>query len=108
KGGGQQWKLKLYPKGEGRSDGKHLSVTFYLVNGSPVADISAHYRLRLKDQNSNNHIGFEVDAVFGKSKQYGSAHPNYMLLDDLKKEGSGYIVNDSIIIEAELSQISTA
>ncbi|KAJ4831026.1 hypothetical protein Tsubulata_045899 [Turnera subulata] len=106
--GGKQWKLRFFPKGEGRSDGKHLSITFLLVNGTPVGDISAHYWLRLKDQISDNHIAYQVDAVFGKSKKYGSAHPNYMLFDDLKAAGSGYIVNDSIVIEAELSQISTA
>ncbi|KAJ4826616.1 hypothetical protein Tsubulata_002211 [Turnera subulata] len=103
--GGQQWKLRLYPKGEGRSDGKHLSIFLDLENIPPGKKVFAHYRLRLKDQIGTKHLD-DTDEVWFDAFSYGWGFGEFILVSEVQKEANGFLVNDSIIIEAQLNLVS--
>ncbi|KAJ4840907.1 hypothetical protein Tsubulata_001100 [Turnera subulata] len=105
---GQQWKLMLYPKGNQNSDGKHLSIFLEWVNIPPERKGFAHCILRLKNQINNHHHEHTVVAEKGwweKPNHNKWGYPDFMLLNCIK-EGTGYVVNDGIIIEAELTLMS--
>ncbi|KAJ4832342.1 hypothetical protein Tsubulata_002127 [Turnera subulata] len=58
------------------------------------------------DQSSTKHYEITGKGWFEESKKNYQGWANFMRLDLIKQKESGYVVNDSIIIEAELIHIS--
>ncbi|KAJ4846327.1 hypothetical protein Tsubulata_005918 [Turnera subulata] len=102
-------KLLIYPKGNKLSAGKHLSVYLYLQNSGAISidrKVLAHYKLRLKNNVTGKHQEFTGKTWFdAKSSTWGWY--NFISLSELQNKEKGYLVNDSIVIEAEFIHIST-
>ncbi|KAJ4827077.1 hypothetical protein Tsubulata_013891, partial [Turnera subulata] len=58
------------------------------------------------DQSSTKHYQITGKGWFEESKKNYQGWANFMRLDLIKQKESGYVVNDSIIIEAKLIHIS--
>ncbi|KAL4376287.1 hypothetical protein GQ457_02G028790 [Hibiscus cannabinus] len=101
----------VYPKGSLQGEGTHLSLFLALVEPDelpPQRQVYVKYNLRLRDQIKSNH--FEFKAPVEKCYDISApswGYPKFVRLKDLKDTSKGYMVNDSLIVEAELLLIST-
>ncbi|XP_031125937.1 uncharacterized protein LOC116028374 isoform X1 [Ipomoea triloba] len=116
---GSKWncrKLMLYPSGDGSAKGKHLSLFLHLESTdlSNLKDharkLFARYRLRICNQlkSSENHE-YLVRPVFfgvGSSAVSNWGYSNFMSLDQLDSATKGFLVNDTLIVEAEFIMVS--
>ncbi|KAJ4827112.1 hypothetical protein Tsubulata_002454 [Turnera subulata] len=76
-----------------------------MENKSPEK-VFAHFMLRLRDQFDNNHYEITGEHWFQvSSNDWG--FPDFIPVSDLIEEDNGYLVDGSIIIEAELILVST-
>ncbi|XP_059654713.1 uncharacterized protein LOC132301480 [Cornus florida] len=106
--GGQDWKLSVYPKGNGEAKAKSLSVYLFVVDSEELTlkpRMYAKYKLRIRDQVNGKHLGKEVSVWFdANTRNWG--YPSFISLHDLYCKSKGFIVEDTIIIEAEISILS--
>ncbi|WOG81470.1 hypothetical protein DCAR_0100617 [Daucus carota subsp. sativus] len=109
--GESNWQLKLYPNGDSRSK-DHLGL-FLELKESPASGrkVLAEFWLVIKNQKSNYHhqvtglyswfstsaTEFSSDEV---SRNWGWS--SFMSLSDLKSESSGFIVNDTLLVQAKI------
>ncbi|KAK9006681.1 hypothetical protein V6N11_019015 [Hibiscus sabdariffa] len=108
--GDTKWYLMVYPKGHVEGECTHLSLFLALAEPDklpPQRQVYVKYNLRLRDQIKSNHFQFNAPAenwfsVSSKSWGYGK----FVSLKDLKDSSKGYLVQDSLIVEAELLVIS--
>lgn len=107
--GDLKWKLSLYPKGYGTEKGKSMSLFLQLADSGtlpPEWKVYVEYKLRLR-----NHL--ILDKSVEKEAKYwfcasikGWGCPDFMTLSDLNNAFGGWLVNDSIIVEAQITLIS--
>ncbi|KAH7565357.1 hypothetical protein JRO89_XS09G0194300 [Xanthoceras sorbifolium] len=93
----------LYPNG--RVDGKGNSISIFLdVSRSSTPQgtkLFVKYLLRVKDQKNGKHIEKKGDYLYSPSNDYASGWSNFLSLAKLKDTEEGYLVDDTLIIEAE-------
>ncbi|KAM7482406.1 hypothetical protein LguiB_006989 [Lonicera macranthoides] len=107
--GGRKWKLWLYPKRDIKGKGRSLSLYLELADYAtlpPKWRVYAKYKLRMRDQLQSNHFERGVSTWFGDSIKSRGFH-SFMLLSDLNDTSKGFIVNNTIIVEAEISITAT-
>ncbi|KAK5811101.1 hypothetical protein PVK06_026421 [Gossypium arboreum] len=106
--GDSKWKLTVYPKGNVKFKGKALSVFLELLEANklpPKRKVYAEYKLRVRNQMNDNHMEFSVERWFSAtSVNWG--YPQFMTLKVLHDPSKGYIVCDSLIVEAEINLVS--
>ncbi|KAJ9552122.1 hypothetical protein OSB04_016167 [Centaurea solstitialis] len=99
-------KLLVYPEGDGIGVGERLS--FYLgIHKAALPDgwrVYAKCKLRVKDQSDNN------DKEKGLAHWFCDSVPSwgytsFMLLSELNDPEKGYLLNGSLIVEAEFSLV---
>ncbi|PIA57554.1 hypothetical protein AQUCO_00600337v1, partial [Aquilegia coerulea] len=107
---GYYWKIGLAPKGE--ATGKGTSLSLYLhsddANSSVPAGtvVVAEYKLRVVNQINGNHKEFVSTASFSASNRAMGKH-QFLDLSNLNKS-TGYLVNDTCIVEAEVCVLGSA
>ncbi|KAI8024625.1 Ubiquitin carboxyl-terminal hydrolase 13 [Camellia lanceoleosa] len=107
--GGHKWKLCLYPKGNGTSEGKDLSVFLQLADSKNLPSerkLYAEYKLRVKNQINMKHFERGVATYWFSASVQTVGYPNFMSLNDLNNAGKGFKVNDAVIIEAQIMLLS--
>nr|XP_023875700.1 uncharacterized protein LOC111988161 [Quercus suber] len=101
-----QWKILVYPKGN--SNGKAKAISVYLCScNCLVSDLKyfAEFKLRIRDQINKNHVENTAKHWFSKSlKDWGFSQ--FLLLENLNDASKGFLVNDTLIVEAEIMAVS--
>ncbi|XVF22810.1 hypothetical protein REPUB_Repub12eG0203000 [Reevesia pubescens] len=106
--GGRKWKIKVYPKGEGKAKGDWFSVYFVLSDSDtlpPKGKVYAEYKLRILDQRRDQHVEKSAKHWFiASSSSWG--FQNMLRLGDLHEKSRGFVMNDTLIIEAQIAVVS--
>ncbi|KAK9006683.1 hypothetical protein V6N11_019017 [Hibiscus sabdariffa] len=105
------WYLLVYPKGHLQGEGTHLSLFLELAEPDklpPNRELYVKYDLRLRDQIKSNHFESEtpIEKCFDRSTP-SWGYPKFVRLKYLNDFSKGYMVKDSLIVEAKLLVIST-
>ncbi|CAA7017209.1 unnamed protein product [Microthlaspi erraticum] len=107
--GGRYWRLGFNPKGNGGGRPHALPLFLYAEGFKPDAVATNSWgavNLRLKNQRSSNHRQLYSAAWYPIRSGYGVGVNNIILFTDLKDASKGYLVNDTIIFEAEMVKVS--
>ncbi|XP_058212115.1 MATH domain and coiled-coil domain-containing protein At3g58210-like [Rhododendron vialii] len=107
--GGTKWKLQIYPKGNSSVDGKWLSLYLSLARRKTLPfdrKIFADCKLRVRGEVYGNHSEKEVFCWFCASS-YSWRFPKFMALSDLNDASKGFVVNDVLTVEAQITFISS-
>ncbi|CAL5377513.1 unnamed protein product [Camellia sinensis] len=102
--------LCLYPKGNGTSEGKDLSVFLQLADSKNLLSewkLYAEYKLRMKNQINMKHFERGVVTYWFSASGQTFGYQNFMSLNDLNNAGKGFKVNDVVIIEAQIMLLSS-
>ncbi|KAL1825771.1 hypothetical protein ACET3Z_012549 [Daucus carota] len=108
--GGYKWELWLSTEGDSNHTGSSLSVFLVLLdtpNNSRDDRVKVQFTLKLKDWIDKNHLQ-KTDTqwfsfVSSSSNVWG--WESFIQLEELKDRDNGFIVDDSCMIEAELTML---
>ncbi|KAF5814147.1 putative ubiquitinyl hydrolase 1 [Helianthus annuus] len=104
-----KWKLKIYPKGYGLCIGTHLSFFLGVHDTASFPDgwkVYAKFKLRLKKHGLKSDIEEETDNWFCNSADdWGFS--GFILLSELNDSENGFLLNDNLTVEAEISVMGT-
>ncbi|KAL7166585.1 hypothetical protein ACSBR2_037286 [Camellia fascicularis] len=107
--GNRKWNLRLYPKGRVTAKDKCLSLFLGLNDLKTFPSerkTYAKFKMRIRNQNHGEHMEIEGSNCFTSSSiSWGTS--SFLSLTDLHDASKGFLVNDTLIIEAEVSIIST-
>ncbi|XP_059652539.1 uncharacterized protein LOC132299753 isoform X3 [Cornus florida] len=107
--GGRNWKLLLYPKGQGDDEGKSLSLYLAVADSEKnylkSAKLYAKYKLRIRDQVNGKHREGEASVRFSAA-DLSWGFQSFKSLSELYDKSKGFMVNDTVIIEAEFTMLS--
>ncbi|XP_038684604.1 uncharacterized protein LOC119984632 isoform X3 [Tripterygium wilfordii] len=102
-----KWKLKLYPKGDRIGKGKSLSLYLFLnVSLAPTQKMFARFKLRIRNQIQDSDHAEKICNHWFDGSGAGWGFPNFTSLQDLGKRVKGFIVNDCLMVEAEILYVS--
>ncbi|KAK7840581.1 ubiquitin carboxyl-terminal hydrolase 12 [Quercus suber] len=101
-------KLLVYPKGIHEGANKAISVFLYSVDCvTPDLKIFAEFKLRIRDQINNKHAEEKTKYWFSAAfSDWGFSQ--LLLRKDLEDACKGFLVEDTLIVEAEIMVMSTA
>ncbi|XP_065851904.1 ubiquitin C-terminal hydrolase 12-like [Euphorbia lathyris] len=108
--GGYKWKLSLYPKGQFEKD-HALSLYINLIANKATphqANVYVEYEFLIKDQVNGIHSEYKDSDWFGNSTNWGWGYKSFMLLKKLHDASKGFLVKDTLIIEAKITGISVS
>ncbi|XP_071736812.1 uncharacterized protein [Rutidosis leptorrhynchoides] len=100
-----KWKLSLYPKGLKDGLGTHISLFLGVHDASSFPNdwrVYADFTLRLKSQNRNVDTEREIRHWFCPSDDNRGV-PSFIELSELTNAANGYLLNDTLIVEVEIS-----
>ncbi|CAL5381010.1 unnamed protein product [Camellia sinensis] len=107
--GNRKWNLQIYPKGDLTAKDKCMSLFLGLDDLKTFPSerkTYAKYKMRIKNQYHGEHIEIEgFDCFTSSSISWGTS--SLLSLSDLHDASKGFLVNDTLIVEAEVSAIST-
>ncbi|XP_075663823.1 MATH domain and coiled-coil domain-containing protein At3g58260-like [Castanea sativa] len=104
--GDSKWKLKVYPKGN--SSGKNTAISFCLYSCNCLRseqDVFAEYTLRIRDQFRGKHKEKRAKHWFS-TKEEGWGFPEFMPLKDINDAAKGFLLFDTLLVEAEIIVMS--
>lgn len=110
--GENKWRLQLYPNGDSRTK-DHVSLFLKLVESpTSVKKVSAEYSVMIKNQMSDRHqqqctvkerwFSTSTTELITGNVTGDWGWPKFMLLSNLKGESSGFIVNDTVLLQAKV------
>ncbi|XP_010544397.1 PREDICTED: MATH domain and coiled-coil domain-containing protein At3g58260-like [Tarenaya hassleriana] len=104
--GGSLWKLQIGPGGDGDGWGSSLAVYLSLSDATKPATFT---RAKLRVLNQTNHsknLQRQLNHWFGSSDPT-LGFQKFMPLKDLSQDASssGYLVNDTLVLQAEFEEI---
>ncbi|KAI8532619.1 hypothetical protein RHMOL_Rhmol11G0227300 [Rhododendron molle] len=108
--GDHKWKLLLYPKGSKHSKGKVVSLFLELAGCQNLPNeriVYAEFKLRMKNQADgtwSEHGGAKLKHWFGTSSP-NWGFPDFKALTDLNNASKGFLVNDAVVVEAQITEI---
>ncbi|KAK8587863.1 hypothetical protein V6N12_022334 [Hibiscus sabdariffa] len=106
--GGRKWKIKVYPQGDGKAKGDWLSAYLFLSDSDtlpPKGKVRAEYKLRIIDQRRDQHVEKSGKRWFSKEDNTWG-YRNTIRLGDLHEKSKGFVMNDTLIVEAQITLIS--
>ncbi|KAK1577558.1 hypothetical protein Q3G72_022792 [Acer saccharum] len=100
--GDYKWNIVLYPVGYRR--GKGNSISIFLSQSSIHSDTKfvVKFILRVKDQNNGNHVRIEDNHLFAPNDNNWGRN-RFLSFADLDDPKQGFLVDDTLIIEAEVT-----
>ncbi|GMQ03968.1 hypothetical protein CsSME_00049562 [Camellia sinensis var. sinensis] len=107
--GNHKWKLWLYPKGDSLEKDKWLSLYLVLDNWNTFPSERKTYSkfsLRIRNQYNDQHVEFTASNCFSASNFAGGVS-SFLSLTDLHDASMGFLVNDTLIVQAEVIVTST-
>ncbi|KAK1560140.1 hypothetical protein Q3G72_022751 [Acer saccharum] len=99
------WSILLYPRGHVEAKGHSISI-FLDINRSsipPNSKVYVKFMLNVKDQVYRKHIKYEDECLYASSNNIAFGRRIFLLLATLKDPEQGYLVDDTLIIEAEVT-----
>ncbi|XP_030968831.1 MATH domain and coiled-coil domain-containing protein At3g58210-like [Quercus lobata] len=102
--GDSKWKLLVYPKGN--STGKNTALSFFLSSCNCIRseqNVFAEFTLRIRDQIKGKHKEIS-DKHWFSTKGWG--FPEFLPLKDINDAAKGFLVNDTLLVEAEIIVMS--
>ncbi|XP_038684301.1 nucleoporin NSP1-like [Tripterygium wilfordii] len=102
---GSKWKLTLYPKGHRIAKGKSLSLYLCLneaVSLAPSQKFFAHYKLRIRNQIQDSDHAERIGKRWFDHSATSWGFREFISLQDLEKQVKGIIMNDCLMVEAEI------
>ncbi|XWS77292.1 hypothetical protein CRYUN_Cryun01aG0248800 [Craigia yunnanensis] len=106
--GGRKWKIKVYPQDKGKAKGDWFSVFLVLSDSDtlpPKGKVYAEYKLRVLDQRRDRHVEKTGKHWFTASdNSWGNR--DMIRLGDLHEKSKGFIMNDTLIVDAQIVVIS--
>ncbi|XP_030968835.1 ubiquitin carboxyl-terminal hydrolase 13-like [Quercus lobata] len=100
-----KWKLMFYPKGDSTVKNPAVSVNLFLCDCLPSEqNVFVEYKLRVRDQIKGKHKENRAEDWFSSSKDLG--YPEFLLLKDLNDASKGFLMNDTVLVEAEIIVMS--
>ncbi|XP_028057533.1 MATH domain and coiled-coil domain-containing protein At3g58210-like [Camellia sinensis] len=106
--GNRKWKLDLHPKGDSRANDKCLSLFLWLDDWETFPSYRktyAKYKLLIRNQCQGQHVETTDTACFAPTVGWGRS--SFLSLTDLHDASKGFLVKDTLIVEAEVSVLST-
>ncbi|KAL8264646.1 hypothetical protein R6Q59_022776 [Mikania micrantha] len=104
-----KWKLLLYPKGHKSGEGTHMSLYLGVHDVASFPDdwkLYAKFNLWVKNQRTESETKKETDNWFCDSAQdWGFS--SFMLLSKLSDSQTGFLLNDNLTVEVEISAMGT-
>ncbi|CAA0357145.1 putative ubiquitinyl hydrolase 1 [Arabidopsis thaliana] len=103
------WRLGVNPKGTGDGRSQAIKIFLYAQGHKPNAVVSSTWgavNLRVKNQRSSNHSQIYSAALYPIRNDYGVGVNTVLSLAELNDAVKEYLVNDSIIFEAEMVKVS--
>ncbi|KAI4319572.1 hypothetical protein MLD38_033157 [Melastoma candidum] len=101
--GGGNWQLVIYPNGSG-TEKTHLSLYLEVANSASLPEgwtRKAKFKLLVVNQNSNSRsILREAENEF-KFGRISWGFTSMILLNDLRDSAKGFVVNNTLIVEAQ-------
>ncbi|XP_057990311.1 uncharacterized protein LOC110672902 [Hevea brasiliensis] len=104
-----KWRLLLYPKGDSMARGKSVSLFLELLNNSahPHQRVYTEYKLTVKDQVRESHHEITGSDWFNsKSGEDSWGCSEFMPLNDIYNASKGFLVDDTLIVEAQISLLA--
>ncbi|XP_057990309.1 uncharacterized protein LOC110632000 [Hevea brasiliensis] len=104
-----KWRLLLYPKGDSMARGKSVSLFLELLNNSahPHQRVYTEYKLTVKDQVRESHHEIKGSDWFNsKSGDDCWGCSEFMPLNDIYNASKGFLVDDTLIVEAQISLLA--
>ncbi|KAK1577253.1 hypothetical protein Q3G72_020182 [Acer saccharum] len=97
-----KWTIMLYPVGYG--GGKGNSISIFLFQSSIPSDtkLVVKFIKRVKDQKNGNHFEFEDNYLFVPNDNIWGWE-RFLSFADLEDPKQGFLVDDTLIIEAEVT-----
>ncbi|KAJ6370300.1 hypothetical protein OIU76_028552 [Salix suchowensis] len=106
--GRHQWKLKLFPNGNTKQKGKHLSLYLGLDDRTKFHagwELFVEFTLRIRDQVRSHHHEKTIRTWFDASENdWGLT--SFISLTNIKNQSNNFIVNDTLIVELVLNHLS--
>ncbi|OMO53411.1 hypothetical protein CCACVL1_28649 [Corchorus capsularis] len=101
---GYSRKIQLYPQGRRHGTGSHISLYLSLADVASLTatKIFADFTLRIQDQQHGRHIAGKVSHWFSASS-HESGWAKFASLGYFHHSGTGCLVKDTCIVEAELT-----
>ncbi|XP_031272651.1 MATH domain and coiled-coil domain-containing protein At3g58410-like [Pistacia vera] len=101
--GDYNWRISLYPNGHAEGKGNSISIFLSLYKESipPSTKLFVKSILRVKDQTKENHVNIIFQTVFSPLLDWGAR--KFMSLHKLKDPKQGFLVDNTCIIEAEVT-----
>ncbi|WCJ18789.1 TRAF-like family protein [Euphorbia peplus] len=106
--GGCKWRLLLYPRGEAEQKDHSVSLYLCLDEKPHQSKVYAEYNLLLKDQVKGIHLKRKVSHWFEKAAGQSWGFRSFLVLKELRDASNGYLVNDTLVIEANMTVISVS
>ncbi|WCJ18796.1 TRAF-like family protein [Euphorbia peplus] len=106
--GGCEWNLKLLPKGDSsEKDCMALYLLLHANNATSQSLVYAEFNLSITDQvMGDHHISREAAHWFEKLTGFG--YSSFVELKELRNASKGFLVNDTLIIEAKITRVSVS
>ncbi|WCJ18793.1 TRAF-like family protein [Euphorbia peplus] len=106
--GGCKWKLWLSPTGELEEKDRSLSLYLHLDANTCESKVYVEYDLMVKDQLNGIHHEFKENQWFEIGEYTGWGYPSFMLLEDLRDESKGFLVDDNVVIQAKITLVGVS
>ncbi|XP_011012207.1 PREDICTED: uncharacterized protein LOC105116508 [Populus euphratica] len=103
-------RIDVSPKGNAEAKGDSLSVFLELVDGGklpPKKTVWAECKLRVLDQRHDKHVEKTISRWL-TSSNHTRGFRKFMPLGDLHEVSKGYVLNDTLIVEAEILTLSVS
>ncbi|CDP14978.1 unnamed protein product [Coffea canephora] len=105
--GSYKWKLLFYPKGDCTQEGRrNVSIFLTLADVKTAARVHAEFTLSIKNQKDKEHKKLTGNQFFSTSTPIWGWSA-FLPVDDLEDSAKGFLVQDTLIIEAEINPLST-
>uniref|UniRef100_A0A5B7C8U9 MATH domain-containing protein n=1 Tax=Davidia involucrata TaxID=16924 RepID=A0A5B7C8U9_DAVIN len=106
--GDHRWRIRLYPRGNGEGRGNSISVFLSLDESSlpPDTKLFVKFTLRMMDQINEEHFEIKDDNHFSRPLLVWGT-PKYMSLAKLNDTKQGFLVDNTCIIEAQVTLVGT-
>ncbi|XP_010536063.1 PREDICTED: uncharacterized protein LOC104811153 [Tarenaya hassleriana] len=107
--GNRYWRIGFNPKGDGGGRGKALPVYLFAYGFAPNVPTTTTWGavyLRLKNQRNSSHKQIYSAAWYPVHTGYGVGVNTIISIQELFDQSKGYLVNDRIVFEAEMTMVS--
>ncbi|KAK1575113.1 hypothetical protein Q3G72_002731 [Acer saccharum] len=99
-----RWNIVLYPYGYGEGHGNSISICLRQSSLPSVSKFVVKFILRVKDQKNGKDIKIEYNHLFDtNNSDRGYYRYQFLSFAELKDPKQGFLVNDTLIIEAEVT-----